>query len=236
MSDRPKDVFVRDTRMNELIADDASADGHYGDDYFQWQRHVGVFSAEADKFKFATEVTARDKVIDFGCGGGYILNALSCAEKIGVEVNPFARDQCRRLGIEARPSLDTIEDGWADVVISHHALEHVAEPFAALLAVARKLRPGGKAVFVVPCENIRTRYKPNDINNHLYTWSPLNLGNLFAAAGFRVETSKWLIHRWVPKARIVQRIVGWRLFHVLSTLTAVLRRDVTQVKIVASKT
>ena len=32
------------------------------------------------------------------------------------------------------------------------------------------------------------KYQPGDINNHLFTWNPLLLGNLMNAAGFKVKS------------------------------------------------
>jgi len=51
----------------------------------------------------------------------------------------------------------------ADVIISNHALEHTLHPLQELEALLPKLKPGGKVVFVVPCESIARKHKPDDI-------------------------------------------------------------------------
>jgi hypothetical protein len=53
----------------------------------------------------------------------------------------------------------------------------------------RKLKPGGMLVLVLPIDDWRAqrRWDPNDINHHLYTWTPMNLGHLLSEAGFRPE-------------------------------------------------
>ncbi|MGH1587923.1 class I SAM-dependent methyltransferase [Methylobacterium phyllosphaerae] len=213
----------------------ANSTQYYGEEYFEWQKQIGEFSALADKFKFVGEICAADRVIDFGCGGGYMLASLTCAEKIGVEVNPVAREQCGLLGIKAVPSLEEIEDDWADVIISHHALEHVHDPFGAIKLASKKLKSGGKIIFVVPCESYRTRYRRGNVDNHLYTWSPVNIGNLFNEAGYRVEFSERIVHRWTPRPYLVQRAFGWKGFDILSRLNGFLRPRLSQVKIVAIK-
>lgn len=62
----------------------------------------------------------------------------------------------------------------------------------------KKLKQGGMIIFVVPCESITYEYKPNDINHHLYSWSPMCLRNIFKEAGFEVLESKPYIHKWPP--------------------------------------
>ena len=80
------------------------------------------------------------------------------------------------------------------------------------------MRSGGRIVFVVPCESIKWAYKPGDVNHHLYTWSPMCLGNLFTEAGFHVEESKPYIHKWRPEYRIIARIGGRKLFDFCSII------------------
>lgn len=213
----------------------ASPESHYGRDYFDWQSGIGQFSAVADGFKFRDFISPSDRVVDFGCGGRFLLASLPCGARKGVEINPVAREECRRQGIEAHASLDEMPDGWADVAISNHALEHVTQPLDTLQLLMRKLRPGGRAVFVVPCEGYRTRYYENNRDNHLYTWSPINLGNLFRSAGFTVERVERVAHRWPPKPHLVQRLVGWPAFHLLAKATAYLRPGLTQIRIVATR-
>ena len=74
---------------------------------------------------FSTLCPTGGKWLDFGCGGGFMLKGLPAKEKLGVEINPAARKQAAENGIRAVESIDEVEDGWADLIISDHALEHV---------------------------------------------------------------------------------------------------------------
>ena len=85
-----------------------------------------------------------------------------------------------------------------DFIISNNALEHTLRPLDELKALLPKQKPGGLCIFVVPCENITMGWKPKDINNHLYSWSPMCLGNLFVEAGYELIESKPYIHKWPP--------------------------------------
>jgi hypothetical protein len=102
-------------------------------------------------------------------GGGYLLAALTCTKCIGVEVNPAAQRNCRQQGLVVVCDLSHIEDGWGDVVISNHALEHTTDLYEKLLQARRTLKPGRTVVFVVPCERYDYAYRAGDANQHLYT-------------------------------------------------------------------
>ena len=68
---------------------------HYDNDYFEWQKNMGVIGGVVDKFKFEPYINETDAVIDFGCGGGYILSNINCKRKIGIEINSTAREYAR---------------------------------------------------------------------------------------------------------------------------------------------
>src|SRR6185437_15061148 len=145
---------------------------HYDADYFKWQASVGEFGGWVNLPKFLPYVKPGDRVIDFGCGGGFLLKNMPAKEKIGIELNPSAREHAKSIGLKTVASSEEIEDSWADLIISNNALEHTTNPLDELKALHAKLKQNGRIVFVVPCETIHYHYKPNDINHHLYSWSP----------------------------------------------------------------
>jgi SAM-dependent methyltransferase len=192
----------------------AATTPHYGAEYFKWQFEVGRFGGWANLTKFSTYIHPRMKVLDFGCGCGYLLANINCKEKLGVEINPIARAEAEKSGIRTVASLSEIEDDWADLIISNHALEHCRHPLQELQALLSKVAPGGLAVFVVPCEAIKNRYRQHDRNHHLYSWSPMSLANLFMEAGFAVVECKPYIHSWPPRfiPRLLRSLGGRWLF------------------------
>jgi SAM-dependent methyltransferase len=187
---------------------------HYGAEYFKYQFEIGRFGGWANVTKFSKYIRPTMKVADFGCGCGYLLANINCKEKLGVEINPVARAEAERSGIRTVAFTSDIEDGWADVIVSNHALEHCRHPLQELQALLPKLVPGGFAVFVVPCEAIKSRYKRSDPDHELYSWSPMTLANLFAEAGFTVVESKAYIHHWPPRfiPRLLRSVGGRWLF------------------------
>lgn len=74
---------------------------HYNSDYFDWQKTKGGggFGGWAEPHKFFQYISMDAVVIDFGCGGGFLLDRLKCREKIGIEPNPAAAISVKNLGI-----------------------------------------------------------------------------------------------------------------------------------------
>ena len=192
----------------------AAAPSQYGEEYFKYQFEIGRFGGWANLTKFSKYIHPRMKVLDFGCGCGHLLANVNCKEKLGVEINPVARAEAEKSGIRTVASTSEIGDGWADVIVSNHALEHCEHPLQELQALLPKVAPGGIAVFVVPCEAIKNKYRRDDPNHHLYSWSPMSLANLFAAAGFTVVESQPYIHHWPPRfiPRLLRSVGGRGLF------------------------
>lgn len=213
---------------------------HYDASYFDWQRPLGEFGGWANVTKFAAYVRPTDDVLDFGCGGGFLLRNLECRRRIGVEVNPAASRTAVSNGVECFARASDVPDACADVIISNNALEHTLHPLQELQALHAKVRSGGLIVFVVPCESITYAYAPGDVNHHLYSWSPMCIGNLFTEAGFHVLESKPYIHKWPelrgrPVYRYIARFGGRPAFEVACRIYGRLKRTWFQVRVIGRK-
>ena len=57
---------------------------------------IGKFGAIFNKNKFTPYIKKSDVVLDFGCGGGYLLNNIECAEKYGLEINEVAIEKQKK--------------------------------------------------------------------------------------------------------------------------------------------
>ena len=208
---------------------------HYDDKYFDWQKSMGKFGGWANKSKFSAFIFKEDEVLDFGCGGGYLLKNIECKKKIGVEINSSAAEIAKDNGLEVYRFLDDVPDNSVDKILSDNALEHTYYPLEELKKMYKKLRTNGKIIIVVPCENISYKYKPNDVNQHLYSWSPMCIGNLLTLAGFSVISSKPYIHKWPPYYDIIARIGGRKLFDLTCRFYGRINRKWFQVKVIAEK-
>lgn len=135
--------------MSELVS------AHYDKKYFDWQASLGEFGGWANLSKFTRYLSDEAAVLDFGCGGGFLLKNIQCAKRVGVEVNPAAAETARKNGIEVYDSAAEVPDDYVDVIISNNALEHTLQPIKELKELYKKLKVGGTIVFIVPCETIK---------------------------------------------------------------------------------
>jgi len=202
---------------------------HYAGDagarYFEWQRGIGQLGGKLNLFKFAPYTSEDAVVCDFGCGGGYLLEHLPGREKVGVEVSAEARREASIRGVRVAASTAELPDAHFDVIVSNHALEHAVRPLDELRGLRQKLKVGGRMVFCLPVDDWRSQrtYSRDDVNHHLYTWSPQLAGNLFSEAGLAVRSVRLLRHAWSPK---IWRLFGWSaaLFRLACFLNSVVRR------------
>lgn len=175
---------------------DDRAKAHYqgaaGHAYHQHKRGIPAqaFSwiARLRSSKFQPHVTTKDVVFEYGVGSGWNLASLQCARRLGSDVSDFLESSLREAGIEFVADPQRLPEASIDVVICHHALEHVLNPPAVLDAIRRLLRPGGRLLLNVPFEKERRyrRFDPAEPNHHLYSWNMQTLGNLVTETGFEV--------------------------------------------------
>ncbi len=142
---------------------------------------------------FQPYIKNTDTILDFGCGTGGILEHLKCAKKIGIEVNAPSVSEAKQRGLEIHPNLNAIPDESVDIVISYHALEHVLSPSHHIYEINRILKSSGKAILIVPSENPAknrfSKWRQNDPDQHIHSWTPLSFGNLIAQCGFDIQKS-----------------------------------------------
>lgn len=201
--------------------------GERGRAYLDWQATGGDLRGQLNRFKFVHYIRSEDTVLDFGCSDGALLAALPGAHKIGVEINPLALARATVRGFVGYPSLADVADTAVDLIISNHALEHVPNPYGALLEMRRVLKPDGRLVLCVPADDWRhaPRWTPGDINHHLYAWTPLTLGNLLQEAGFQVTSVTLLSHAWPPRYPWLFRVLPRPLFDLACRVWSVVRRQ-----------
>lgn len=141
-------------------------------------------------------------VLEVGCGSGHLTKRLAArgVDIIGVDANPNSAevaetDRVRTMRAEA---LD-FEDDSFDAIVSVHAIEHIPALEAALIEMARVLRPGGQALFIYPAEPIMGLYAiPTSVILH---------GTPFKAR--EVHCHKL----WPAKVRRMVEPLGWTETH-----------------------
>lgn len=182
----------------------------YSSKYWEFQRRIGGSNVHSiiQKHRFQKFIKKTDTVLDFGCGGGYTLKEIDCKIKFGIEINPYATEKARSNGINVRKRIEELESDFFDIIISNSALEHVANPMEILMECFRVLKKDGMIIFSVPHEELSNLYSPGDINQHLFTWSPMNIGNLFRYCGFQILEVKVIKLKQPPFQTLIIKYFG----------------------------
>jgi SAM-dependent methyltransferase len=187
--------------------------------------------------KFSRFIAAGDALLEYGAGAGWNLAQLKCRRRLAFDLEDHLPASIRE-SVEFIASTQSVPDNAMDVVLCHHALEHILNPPAALEEMRRMLRPQGKLLLFVPHEREMRywRFERGEPNHHLYSWNAQTLGNLVEESGFEVIEAgigQFGYDRfaavWADKLRAGE--TGFRL------LRATLRRlkPVFEVRVVANK-
>jgi ubiquinone/menaquinone biosynthesis C-methylase UbiE len=157
---------------------------------------------QVEKVRFVERFAAGGRLLDVGCGDGRFLWALDPKrwDRVGVEpVGPvieLVRSRFREirfiLGDAFSPEL---QEETFDVITLWHSIEHFQDPFGALNAISRLLRPGGRLIVSTPnfagwqAQFFREHWYAFDAPRHLFYFSPAALNSLLQKAGLHVSGS-----------------------------------------------
>ena len=86
---------------------------------------------------FQRWIKPSDVVVDLGCGFGEFLRHVNCGRKIGVDLNPLARDTLSQAGVEylQRSVCEPlpVDEGSVDLVFTSNLMEHLPQADSARL-------------------------------------------------------------------------------------------------------
>jgi SAM-dependent methyltransferase len=198
-------------KIDDSTRTECDVSSHYlggsGELYFASQRQTGNLAAKWNLPIWQPHVGHEHSVLDFGCGGGYLLALLPARRRVGVEVNPAARQQAEMLGMEVYRSIDEVPSEKFTRIISSHALEHVLAPLATLQGLSQLLQPTGRLLLLLPLDDWRAgthrSFHQGCFDHHLYSWTPQNLGNLLVEAGYRPVKVEIIVDAMPPGARLI---------------------------------
>lgn len=112
-------------------------------DYLEWIDHAGIGDTSA-------------RILDVGCGSGRLLLRMRLggfSRLLGID--PFINQEIRYpngVAVKKQTIAELAEAGADrfDLIMFHHAFEHMAEPDAVLDAAERLLAPGGCLLIAIP--------------------------------------------------------------------------------------
>jgi SAM-dependent methyltransferase len=135
------------------------------------------------------------RVIDFGCGIGDFLKFRS--NTVGVDINPYAVEWCKKLGVDAVLIRDLplpFNDNEFEGAVMDNVLEHINDPGPILDELRRVLMKDGILIIGVPGK--RGYWYDSD---HKQFYDEKRLVDQLNEAGFRCDTvfhmptkSSWL--------------------------------------------
>lgn len=93
------------------------------------------------------------RMLDIGCGLGFLLSGVASAwERHGVEVSEFAATHATQYAnvFQGRLEEAGYPDGYFDLVVIYHVIEHVEQPEVLLQEIRRVLKPEGWLILGTP--------------------------------------------------------------------------------------
>lgn len=137
---------------------------------------------------------AKDKdILEFGGAMGYnLIESSKYNHVVMIEPSQLGRKTASALGIQSYSDISEMQkmkDGFLfDIILCRHVLEHVHDPLMVLKDLKLLLKPGGLLILVLPYEKQLSPVK-NEIDFHLFCWTPRTAINLLNVAGFNIM--KW---------------------------------------------
>jgi len=194
-------------------------------------------SRRAIALKKIAKTSRTHSILDFGCGAGTMLSALSDHFSVfGVEPDSCARGAARNLGHKVFESAETAlaSNVQVDIVTLFHVIEHFYEASLELNRTRELLMPGGIIVIETPnsMDALLSKYQSEEFSNFTY-WShhPMlhsdkSLTRLLERSGFKVTENSGVQRYdlnnhlyWLSNGRPGGHVV-WKNFTYVETVDA----------------
>jgi ubiquinone/menaquinone biosynthesis C-methylase UbiE len=152
-------------------------------------------------------------IVDLGCSTGYLLDDLGRrypgVTLVGVDLVAAGLVKAHRLVpaarlIRADVCALPLADSSVDVVVSANLLEHIPDDVAALGEIRRVLKPGGRAVIVVPAGSSTYDYYDRFLG-HERRYARAELGQKAHSAGLEVLEESYLASLLYPAFWLVKQ-------------------------------
>jgi SAM-dependent methyltransferase len=149
----------------------------------------------ADELAYIATLTP-GRVLDVGCGPGWLLSALDPRwERHGIELSAAAGTIAAEHAVMHIGPLETaaFEHGSFDLVVMYHVIEHIEDPVAAIRHVRRLLAPGGRLVLGTPdfdsgaARRYGTRYRLLADPTHISLFSNDSMHRFLRDHGFAIH-------------------------------------------------
>lgn len=203
---------------------------NYKDDEYHQKRHPEFLNSnliskawsEFAHLEYFNGLNNDDIILEFGGGLGNNLFHLAKTHKVFmVEPSDLGRKNAEKFGVKtvsSIPELKKLNSDKFDIVLCRHVLEHVDNPLQTLIDLKALLKPNGELILVLPFEK-KTRPVRNEIDFHLFCWTPRTAVNLLKSAKF--EVVKWNYNLFTGKRLFlpIYKLFGVKYYRFCMKLT-----------------
>lgn len=170
---------------------------------FRWMKRIrmrvfrafGILSPTYGYWLKKLRPSLNARIADVGCGNGQLLYELHCGGFQNLEgYDPFIAQEVRlSFGLSLFPIEFSRALGKFDLIMMHHAFEHMDNPTSVLTTCWEKLNPGGKLLVRIPVTDSqvwkekRSFWVQLDAPRHLTIPSVQGLMQLAQEIGFRLD-------------------------------------------------
>lgn len=162
---------------------------------FLYHARIVTEMLEGIKFK---DGRSSDKVLDVGCGNGFLSQLYPNFDIIGVDISDGMLAHNPYKWVKGSAENIPFPDNTFDFVVCRSLLHHLENPLVGLKEMYRVLKPGGKFVCWDPNAALlatlfRKLFQGTDRFSHLHhSFNDSELLALIESAGFKVESKKYI--------------------------------------------
>jgi SAM-dependent methyltransferase len=163
----------------------------------------------------SANLPAGARVLDVGCGTGFILERLlQRFDAWGLEPEESVRVRCTpetaaRVRAGSAFDLRSFDEVDFDAILLLDVIEHLDDDVGALRSVQRKLAPGGLVVVTVPA-NPELWSSHDERNAHRRRYTRPSLEAAMKGAGLTTELVTYFNSRLYPLALLHRKLARWR--------------------------
>src|SRR5438477_10620333 len=189
-------------------------------DFYDSQYHFAEDAQRPDEKRIwhalkHLEPIAGSDFFELGCGAGWATRLAkgraNARRAVGLDFSRTALELAHRhtpgvLWVQGDGTALPLADGAFDRLFCNGALEHFPDVARGVAEIARVLRPGARAVLIVPNFYVKTE-QPTEVATHYWAWK-----KLLASRGLRVERvgTDWgpAVFKNANFKRAIARLIG----------------------------